>query len=474
MGVSSKARVCIAIGAAHKPSNAYDAITATKEESLVLREEAMHCDTWQAWSRVKDPNGKEQSIVFAFGVTADQCNDITTWGFDREVCIGDYAADKRQKRNVNVSCKEENISKPAINKCKNMEEMLSAAYLHKQPKKLVTEKSEKYLLYRYIRYILHSSVTKFSQRSLLRAICFRDDFYAEQTNKGTYFKVSGMISDELLDNHIAGKITIGAYTLNSENKVSWLCYDIDAHVAEGDTEEDIKNKQLESENKKNTLCNYLSNVGVPYVLEASGTPYSYHIWIFIKPIDAKIVKHFGEAMMKDCGVSGIELFPKQTSIRKNGLGNLVKLPLAVNRKNGRRSKIFIEGEFVESFDEIEVQAIDISKYEMPEVKKSECYKPTKKQLAKGVRLFFTWALQQKLTEEQGHWLRIGIVREYYNNGTKDPEALARLFKLQPDYDFETSYHKVMSIIKDDYGCWKTETIRNKCPDFYNKFIKGSE
>jgi hypothetical protein len=58
MGVSSDHRVCIAIEPAYKPRNGFDVIINTKFESRVMSEESKHMDTWQAWSRVKDPEGK--------------------------------------------------------------------------------------------------------------------------------------------------------------------------------------------------------------------------------------------------------------------------------------------------------------------------------------------------------------------------------------------------------------------------------
>lgn len=473
IGVSSDARVCIAIGAAHKPSNAYDAMTDSKYESLVLREEAMHCDTWQAWNRVKDPSGKEPSIVFALGVTEDQCKQISTWGFGRRVEIENIGSETMQRKKINLSFDEQNISKPIIRKCKNFDKMLSDAVLHKHSKKMVISQPKKSLLYNNNREFSLSQVKSFSQCDFLRALCFRDDVFAEQIkfgkNKGKYRKIPSKITDALLKNHIAGEITIGVYTLNPENKVSWMCFDVDAHANDDDTEETIAKKQKNAEYSKDKLCNFFTSTKIPYVLETSGTPYSYHIWIFLKPVSAETARYYGESVLKECDIKKMEVFPKQTRITKNGYGNLVKLPLSVNQKNGNRSKIWIDGEWKEHFDTIELQAVDISKFTVPEVRKKDCYNPTKKQKADGVRLFFTWALQQILTGEQGHWLRIGIVREYYNNGTKDPEQLANLFKLQPDFDFNISLEKVYSIIKDDYGCWKWETIKRMCPDFVNKF-----
>lgn len=63
IGVSSKCRILIAIGLAYKPANSFDSVTNDLTESQIILEESIHVDTWQTWSRVKDPEGQELSIV---------------------------------------------------------------------------------------------------------------------------------------------------------------------------------------------------------------------------------------------------------------------------------------------------------------------------------------------------------------------------------------------------------------------------
>lgn len=464
MGVSAKARVMIAVGVADKPSNAYDAITETKEQSLVLREESMHADTWQAWSRVKDPSGKVPSLVFALGCSVEQCESIVTWGFNRTVTIGEHS--ERQKKIVNVNCTSTIITKPIVKKCSDFTMMLSECVLHKHCNKIVNSSAKNLLIFNIIRRFSRNELTIFSRSEFLGLFVNRSDVYAKQTDDGSYVKVSEYVTDQLLDMHLYGEVTIGTYALNHENKVRWLCFDVDAHRSADDTDETLKAKQENAEQEKDTICMFLDNANVRYVLESSGTPYSYHIWVFLKPVEAAKAKHFGKRVLQECGIKKMEVFPKQEKLNKNGYGNLVKLPLAINRKNGNKSKIWLNGEWVEDFESITVGAIDISSYTLPEVKKIECQKPDK---VEGVRDIFKWALTQSLTGEQGHWMRIAIVREYYNNGTKEPEKLAELFKSQLDYDPEYSYKAVLSIIKDDYGCWKWETIVNRCPDLVKKY-----
>ena len=85
-GVENSARICIAIGLAELPSNTYDhqAWGENEEEKWIdsqrLRRESVDSATWQTLSRVKDPNGKEESTVICIGVTEKQVRNVVTWG----------------------------------------------------------------------------------------------------------------------------------------------------------------------------------------------------------------------------------------------------------------------------------------------------------------------------------------------------------------------------------------------------------
>jgi hypothetical protein len=91
MGVSREERICIAVGLADVPSNAYDhlALGNSSDERWInsqkLRLESMHAATMQAWSRVKDPKGKDESTVYCIGVRADQIRDVISWGPGRKL-----------------------------------------------------------------------------------------------------------------------------------------------------------------------------------------------------------------------------------------------------------------------------------------------------------------------------------------------------------------------------------------------------
>ena len=93
IGVESDHRIWIAVGRAEKPKNAYDALALSRmnsDDDLVvmsdkLRNERVHIDTWQAWSRAKDPEGEDRSVVVALGCNAEDVENVTTWYVNRKL-----------------------------------------------------------------------------------------------------------------------------------------------------------------------------------------------------------------------------------------------------------------------------------------------------------------------------------------------------------------------------------------------------
>jgi len=85
VGIGNHRRVGVCFGLAWMPANAFDSYKSTKEKSDILREENVHSASFQAMSRCKDAQGKEESIIYAFHCTHDQVIAACTWGIGRKV-----------------------------------------------------------------------------------------------------------------------------------------------------------------------------------------------------------------------------------------------------------------------------------------------------------------------------------------------------------------------------------------------------
>lgn len=478
MGVSATQRVMIAVGLAKKPVNSYDVITNSVEESRTMLAEAEHFDSWQAWSRVKDPDGKEKSVVFALGCTVEECEALTTYGFNRKVEIEPY--ERNQKKHVNVSIDEPEISKPLIKKTLNFEEMLTEGFLFKQSKNGI--KNNENLLYtlKYRTFLPFSLRVLDSPESLIELLLNRDDAYGLQIPLGSYIKKDGSVSSEVIKKHLAGELTLGFYTHNQESVVKWLCFDIDSHALKGkvETAPEIHARNEKAESDCERMCNYLKLENIPYLLEKSGSPHSYHIWVFLEPVDGRKARYFGKKLEKEAGID-CEVFPKQGTVYSGKYGNLVKVPLATHQKHKTKSLVQVNGEFVSSFENLEVGILDISDLEVPErqtpavalapVTTMGTVKPgtpaipalSKLPVQAEVRPCIAAALQQQLTGGAGNFMRVAVVREYYNAGNRDPEKLAMMFRNQNDYSHEKSLYHVRRILESPFVHIKCATLREK-------------
>jgi hypothetical protein len=124
MGVSSDCRVMITVGIAYKPSWAYDAVTENEEESYIKMRETTHADTWQMLTRVKDPEGEVDSLVFMIGSNLKESEQVSAWGINR-IVMAEQTGSGRKKCDVLI--RSEQIAKPTIEKCDDVDEMLNKA-----------------------------------------------------------------------------------------------------------------------------------------------------------------------------------------------------------------------------------------------------------------------------------------------------------------------------------------------------------
>lgn len=279
----------------------------------------------------------------------------------------------------------------------------------------------------------------------------------------------------LLKKHLEGIITIGTYQLNQENKVKWICFDIDSHPPKNgiESEEDVRKRNEKAEYNCERMCNFLKNADVPFLLEKSGSPHSYHIWIFLRPVDGKKARQFAMMIKKESGID-CEVFPKQEKIEKNGYGNLVKVPLATHQIYKTKSQIMVKGEFVRNFTNLEVEILDISAFKIPEEKTVEKkVVPAKHvvrvngQVKTMIRPCIRNALKMQLTGDSGNFMRVAICREHNNAGVHDPEELTKLFRTQADFSHRKTIYHVNKILEKSLPNVKCETLRERGGEFVN-------
>lgn len=147
----------------------------------------------------------------------------------------------------------------------------------------------------------------------------RWDRYPIQNGDGSYTGVKWeALTLAHVERHIRGQITIGAYALDADSRTRWICLDAD----EPDEWDGIKNLAVELGDKR-----------VPAYLEPSRR--GGHLWLFLNPLSGRDARRFGKQLLKEHNLETVELYPKQDELR-TGPGSLVRLPLGIHRKDGRR------------------------------------------------------------------------------------------------------------------------------------------
>ena len=305
-----------------------------------------------------------------------------------------------------------------------------------------------------------------------------------------------------IERHMVGNITIGVPCIDENGRVKWGCYDIDAHQQPKETGATLIKKRYWAELKTMKLLAYLHKKGIPYILEKSGSTSSYHIWVSVVPVDAKVAMWTFRAIALAAGVTEIEVNPKQGRAGAKGSGNQVKLPFGKHQAHKGRSKLFINGKWVgprwsregqpilpDEFTDIMHRAIDIGDIDIEcpalvkikdlpvidyvedgvEYSTMESVEYTGGgSMYPGIRRFFAWLLTQDLTGEEGHRGRVYSVREFLNAGWA-PEDIAKLFANQSDYNYDFSLKAVKDIARSDFGNIRYATIWQDCPTLAAKF-----
>lgn len=512
MGVECKDRVCIAIGRAEIPSNTYDplAIGRNSEEkwihSQILRASSVQAATWQAWSRVKDPDGKIESKVYCIGIrgrhnsgkfVTDPLGEVVTWGPGRRLVFDGMQeksipeikgrssqegrrATKTPQFHIEVDKhlpapkiqaeerasfrKGRNTIDTWIDRIIDNSEIWDLRKLDKLPIIYNRQNVQKMVIFNG-----PAGKNQHAQTclSLYEFFACRTDVYARQSKNPNkrgafpYTKISESFDEDtsIFDLHLKGETTIGMYSTSPDNTCIWGCHDVDNHNGTTDSVGDAKK-----------LIAVLDKYSIPFLLEASGSAESFHIWVLFDRARSCDIYQFMLQVGKEAQVK-CEVFPKQESITKDGLGNLVKVPLGINRKNGKRSQ-FLDPETFEPLEGPIVPRLlrirEIPEHSMKSSSKSKerTYAATSK--LQTILNDFKPCLKHLLDERtaleggEGHEVRIAIAIEAICIGMTIEEIIG-LYQHQPDFDHDITTEKVKDIGSRRYKPYRCETLREKCP-----------
>ena len=151
--------------------------------------------------------------------------------------------------------------------------------------------------------------------------------------------------------HLFGDITLGVYPIRLDGTCRFFALDLDLSKSaiewarRGSNEaESIRNKLSEA---LETTRKAIGKLELSPLLEDSGYK-GFHLWVFLEqPERAEILFGLGKLLRSrieedlPAGIN-LEFFPKQARRKGKGLGNLIKLPLGIHRRTGRRAWLLDE------------------------------------------------------------------------------------------------------------------------------------
>lgn len=145
------------------------------------------------------------------------------------------------------------------------------------------------------------------------------------------------LSDEIILKHLKGQETIGIYPMTNDQTCYFLAFDFD--------EESFKSDVL----KFSLIC---SSYDIDHLVEISRSGKGAHLWMFFEnDVLAKDARKLGRFLLtKTMMTSGLKsfksfdrMFPSQDCIEKEGIGNLIALPL--QGKSGMKgTTLFVDQE----------------------------------------------------------------------------------------------------------------------------------
>ncbi|WP_457573881.1 CRISPR-associated primase-polymerase type A1 [Desulfolithobacter sp.] len=183
----------------------------------------------------------------------------------------------------------------------------------------------------------------------LRLFRGREDAFARQwadrrEERQGYVPVRRAMQADDVREHLAGQRTYGIYLLTADNMVHTGVIDVDLIPRLRDRRMARKHRseiRREAVYLHTRIHELASGAGLCCLAEVSGGK-GYHFWFPVRePVPAGIMRqalqHLCGTLEKDVQCFGLEVFPKQDSLRGKGFGNLVKLPLGIHRGTGKPS-----------------------------------------------------------------------------------------------------------------------------------------
>lgn len=179
----------------------------------------------------------------------------------------------------------------------------------------------------------------------------REDTHARQWHQGGdtgYSPVHEPFTPAVARRHFMGACTIGVYPIRLDGTCNFCALDLDITKAAINRAATMPEKARSlRETLRETGLSILQGLralGLDPLFEHSGYK-GRHYWIFLSdPQPADFMHSLGRHLLAWLGKAlpadfHLEFFPKQSQASGKGLGNLIKLPLGIHKRTGKRAMI---------------------------------------------------------------------------------------------------------------------------------------
>lgn len=323
----------------------------------------------------------------------------------------------------------------------------------------------------------------------------REDLYAEEeiqsVGKRHFVQKSEPLTEQLIRKHLHAETVIGTYIQRNNSTVKYLVIDIDISknvLMKVSHHSDLFPSYMQkAANMVQLYQRALKKMGLNGYIEESGYR-GYHIWVFFSEwIPVRYVQMLTEILNSEVtlceeeNIISVEFFPNHTRIRAGKFGQVMKLPLGVHTKSGKRTRFLYE-DFgpVEKFTEF---LKDIGKHSLSELKRVLGKHPDPGICQNGTELnaiekpkpdydglgdisgvircvlekcqLMAYLCQKaQKTGYLSHFERLSILYVFGHLGEEGKEFVHTIMSLTPNYQYNTTERFIRKIPEKPISCIK--------------------
>ena len=169
--------------------------------------------------------------------------------------------------------------------------------------------------------------------------------WASPAGTAGYSPVKEPFTPAVARGHLLGGYTVGIYPLRMDNTVHFLAFDLDvarfAVTRQAAGGLGMAPLLRQTQDMARSLVEAAAVHGMSGHIEDSGWK-GRHVWLlFEEPVPAAAARRLAAVLMQTARPAPpevtVEVFPRQSRVAADGLGNLIKLPLGIHRVTGNRS-----------------------------------------------------------------------------------------------------------------------------------------